>query len=209
MKSRRLILAVRKLSMPEPLSVSGFHPLNPDEIAPALSAVGLWLGPRSELEIDESFRQLIPYIVLVRGTDVVCYRRTTSGGEQRLHGLLSIGVGGHIELDDVVVQGEQIDLKRTLQAAAQREIVEEVGDIRVLDRRWVGLLVDDGSPVGRVHLGIVGIWVIADTMVRAAEDALREVQQVPIAGLQRVAPELETWSAMLAPHLESFVHNAR
>lgn len=209
MTSHGLILAVRKHLMPGSFGVSGFHPLDSDEIGSLLMSAGLWLGPRAELEVDESFRQLIPYIVLVRNSEVLCYRRAPSGGERRLHGLLSIGLGGHIDFSDVKVEREHVHLEKTLLTAAQREIAEEVGTVDVLARRWVGLLVDDDTPVGRVHLGIAGIWVVADAGVRAAEDALCEVQHVSIEALHLVGSELETWSAMLVPCLKSLVECAR
>ena len=194
--------------MPQTLGVSGFHALPEQEINAVLVRAGLWLGPRAELESDESFRQLIPYIVLVRRSEVVCYRRASSGGERRLHGLLSIGLGGHIDFGDVKIESQGIRLEDTLLAAAEREIAEEVGPVSVVERRWVGLLVDDDTPVGRVHLGVVGIWVVADAVVRAAEDALREVRHVSIEALHSTGSELETWSAMLAPRLRSLVERA-
>lgn len=50
--------------------------------------------PRPEMEEDPSYRQIIPYVVLTRGEEVFVLRRLKKGGEKRLHGLLSIGVGG-------------------------------------------------------------------------------------------------------------------
>lgn len=201
----QLILAVRARNLPEQWNASGFHRLGSDDIVSTLSSAGLWLGPRNELEIDDSFRQLIPYIVLLRGSELVCYRRASSGGERRLHGRLSIGLGGHVDVPDLVVDGEQIALEATLLAAAQREVMEEIGNVNVLARRWVGLLVDDTTAVGRVHLGVVGIWSIADAVECAAEDALCEVRQISIGNLMRAASELETWSAMLAATMHTLV----
>jgi hypothetical protein len=79
-------------SVCEPLSWSGFrHGLE--------GAAGLWM-PRSAAECDPSFKQLIPYVVVKRsdtGT-IACYRRR--GSEDRLHGLWSVGIGGHVDEGD-------------------------------------------------------------------------------------------------------------
>ena len=61
--------------------------------------------PRPEMEEDPSYRQIIPYVVLTRGDEVLVLRRLKKGGEKRLHGLLSIGVGGHINPVDEAGRG--------------------------------------------------------------------------------------------------------
>src|SRR5450432_1186674 len=52
--------------------------------------------PRSEVETDPSWLQLIPYVVLQHHGRIFHYTRGKSGGEQRLHAKRSIGIGGHI-----------------------------------------------------------------------------------------------------------------
>ena len=47
-------------------------------------------------EHDSSFKQVIPYTVVTHGDEVLLLKRLEQGGEARLHGKLSIGVGGHI-----------------------------------------------------------------------------------------------------------------
>src|SRR4051794_3879207 len=56
--------------------------------------------PRSNVETDPSVKQLIPYAILIREDQVFAYRRGKAGGENRLHDLWSIGVGGHISKED-------------------------------------------------------------------------------------------------------------
>src|SRR4051794_24182824 len=65
--------------------------------------LGAGLGefrPRSEMETDPSFKQIIPYVVFRSGEDIFCYTRGSSQGEARLHRLRSIGVGGHVDEAD-------------------------------------------------------------------------------------------------------------
>src|SRR4051795_4496358 len=52
--------------------------------------------PRSAMEVDPSFKQIIPYLVLRDGERYFLMRRTKAGGDARLHDRWSIGVGGHL-----------------------------------------------------------------------------------------------------------------
>ena len=61
--------------------------------------------PRSEMEQDPGYKQLIPYVIFSytdqRGREhLFRYTRGTGQGEQRLHSKRSIGIGGHISSDD-------------------------------------------------------------------------------------------------------------
>ena len=56
--------------------------------------------PRSEVEEDPGFKQIIPYVVFRSGDGVFCYTRGKSQGEARLHRLRSLGVGGHVSEED-------------------------------------------------------------------------------------------------------------
>ena len=199
--SGRLVLAVRAANLPAVLRGSSFVPLDEDRILSVLAQAELWLGPRSVLEHDESYRQIIPYIVLSSGDHVLRYRRTVSGSERRLHDRFSIGVGGHIDLGDLAITDGGLDLRATIEAAALREMKEEVGDVEFLTRRWVGLLADDTSPVGRVHLGVVGLWTVRHAAVPSTEQAIGDARFVAVDDLDATSRDLETWSDILRPQL--------
>ncbi|MFG0318937.1 MAG: hypothetical protein ACF8XB_16820, partial [Planctomycetota bacterium JB042] len=66
-------------------------------------------------EEDRAFQQVIPYVVVRRGEEVLLLKRSRRGGDARLHDKLSIGVGGHVNPPDA----EHDDL---LEACARREI---------------------------------------------------------------------------------------
>src|ERR1700694_434300 len=55
---------------------------------------------RSEAENDRRYKQLIPYVLLMANNKVLRYRRGKGGQETRLHGLYSVGIGGHISDED-------------------------------------------------------------------------------------------------------------
>src|SRR5690349_25157813 len=54
----------------------------------------------SEAEQDRRFKQLIPYVLILCNGKILRYRRGKGGQETRLHGLFSVGVGGHILAKD-------------------------------------------------------------------------------------------------------------
>ncbi|MDN8777049.1 NUDIX domain-containing protein, partial [Staphylococcus aureus] len=78
---------------------------------------------RGDMEEDPSYKQLISYCILENEDDeVLVYERLTGGGESRLHGLSSIGVGGH--MNDVP---EAVTFEEVIRENAARELEEEVG----------------------------------------------------------------------------------
>jgi predicted NUDIX family phosphoesterase len=146
--------------------------------------------PRSQVEDDPSFKQLIPYVVFRSAERVFCYTRGKSQGEARLHRLRSLGVGGHVSEDDAR-GAKTLD---AYEAAMRRELDEEV-EIRSPGRiRRVGLINDDATPVGRVHLGVVHVYVLDRPEVGPREEGLAEARFLSIDAIQTLREEFETWS---------------
>ena len=56
---------------------------------------------RREAEQDRGYKQLIPYVMIICKERILRYQRGKGGEETRLHGLYSIGVGGHISEEDL------------------------------------------------------------------------------------------------------------
>jgi predicted NUDIX family phosphoesterase len=144
--------------------------------------------PRSRVESDPGFKQLIPYAVLRHGSDIFTYRRGKAGNEQRLHDLLSIGVGGHIAREDV------IEADFSYRAAMLRELEEEIELKCAFQEHCLGFINDDSTPVGQVHLGIVHLFELAGRDVAPREQALRDGRLLPLAELKSRRGEFETWS---------------
>jgi predicted NUDIX family phosphoesterase len=148
--------------------------------------------PRTEMEGDPSFKQVIPYLVLRDGPRYFLMQRTTAGVDVRLHGRYSIGVGGHLNPGDGGLLG-----------GLQREWAEEVVADFVPAFRLVALLNDDTTPVGSVHLGAV---YLADARGRPV--TIRETDKLTgafasAADVDAVADRLETWSRLAFEFLES------
>lgn len=146
--------------------------------------------PRSEVEDDPSFKQIIPYVIFRSGNSVFCYTRGRSQGESRLHRLRSLGVGGHVEEADA-------DGRPTLDAyemAMRRELDEEVEVASPGRVRRLGLINDDATPVGRVHLGVVHLYELDRPEVTPRESGLADAEFVEVAGLLDGRGRFETWS---------------
>ena len=142
--------------------------------------------PRDLMERDPTYKQIIPYVVLRDGPRYFLMQRTRAGGDARLHGRYSIGIGGHLNPGD-----------RGLLGGLRREWNEELIAAFMPDFRLVALLNDDTSDVGAVHLGAV---YVADAAARRV--SIRETDKltgsfVEPAAVAAIAGQLETWSRIV------------
>jgi predicted NUDIX family phosphoesterase len=151
--------------------------------------------PRHEVESDPSYKQLIPYCVFRCAGTVFHYQRGKMGGEARLRSLRSIGVGGHISSTDASTAHE------SYLAGMQREIAEEVFVESPHTERCVGLINDDLTDVGRVHLGIVHVFDLEEPKVRAREESIIETGFAAPSVLTQDLDRFETWSQICLAHL--------
>ncbi len=151
--------------------------------------------PRGRAEHDPSFKQLIPYVVLRWRDQVFHYTRGAGGTETRLQALRSIGVGGHICAEDVTEGG---DPYRT---GLLRELAEEVDVQSAYTERVIGLINEDTTAVGQVHLGVVHLLELAEPSVRRREETIAASGFAPLADLRRERSQFETWSQLLLAEL--------
>jgi predicted NUDIX family phosphoesterase len=160
--------------------------------------------PRGQAEQDASFKQLIPYVIIVRGGLVAAYSRGKAAGEKRLRSRRSIGFGGHINPNDgfgvpKAVKGLDNFDKRYV-AGLMRELQEELKFIPP-KRQWafqtVGFINDDETDVGRVHFGIVHMLnlPVGRRMVAREADIQNLDWRTP-DDLQKHTAEFEVWSQL-------------
>ncbi|MEO0532092.1 MAG: phosphoesterase [Planctomycetota bacterium] len=167
-------------------------------LEPLLRNPGLEYRPRGPMELDPSYKQLIPY-VLLRHTDgdgavrVFSYTRGGGGGEKRLHAKRSVGVGGHISSEDASTDDAASD-EGLYRRGLERELAEEVRIDSPYEETLVGLINDDETPVGKVHLGVVHVFDLAEPNVSSAEADLAEGQFLPVEQLSAEIDRYESWS---------------
>lgn len=160
--------------------------------------------PRTQMEADPSFKQLIPYVLFEYrdpqgSSQLFQYVRGKGQGEQRLHAKRSLGVGGHISTTDTSETTRQ-----TYHEGMRRELEEEVRIATAYRERCVGLINDDESEVGRVHLGIVHLLQVETPDVFSNEIDLLEAGFRSVEELWQERPSMESWSRIcleaLFPH---------
>jgi predicted NUDIX family phosphoesterase len=207
--SEQHVLCVPKWLLAEPSREISFQPLTPVFFDRHFCR----FYRRDLAEQDESYLQVIPYIVLLRYISSelhwFTYWRQPHASEQRLAGKRSIGLGGHIDIGDVLqsvpqltaemayihqVTGESIE--ELLYRAAIRELQEEIG--LTLDRKLltpVQIFYVGTNPVGRVHVGVLFSAVIPRTDLNPGPE-LHEPSWEPIRELRQPAdPDpMEAWS---------------
>jgi predicted NUDIX family phosphoesterase len=126
-----------------------FTRLNPDYIH------------RFDVEQDNSFTQILTYILVSRKDALLAYRRGTYNRvEKFLQGAFCVGFGGHVVETDLDLFN--IETKGIYECAS-RELMEELrlpwADLQRIKRHEgieiVGIINDDSSDVGRRHLAFV------------------------------------------------------
>lgn len=140
---------------------------------------------RADAEDDPTLKQVIPYLVLRDGERWFLMRRTRAGGDARLHDRWSIGVGGHLNPGDSDVAG-----------GLAREWAEELVADFEPDYAPVGLLNDDTTPVGAVHVGFVYVAEAGGRPVTIRETDKLEGSFVGRESVALVRDSLETWSRL-------------
>ena len=147
---------------------------------------------RGDMESDESYQQIIPYILFKFEDKYFLYRYLKKAGEQRLLNDYIIGVGGHINKDDVK---ESEDL---LEAGRDREWNEEVeyGD-KFLSKKLIGILKDSGRPVERVHLGLVYLFEGSTSNISVKEKEKMAGELFGPAEIAEKAGNTEGWAPII------------
>ena len=190
MNDEEQVLVIPRSSIMDDPGWRGVRPADQAEFEALVAAEGRFES-RSRAEHDRSLKQVIPYLVLRDGERYFLMRRTRAGGDERLHDLYSIGVGGHLNPGDGDLAG-----------CLQREWREEIEAGFEPEFELVGLLNDDTTDVGSVHLGAV---CLADA--RGHSVAIRETDKLSgtfatIAAVAAVVDRMETWSRLVFEHLE-------
>ncbi|MEO8570627.1 MAG: NUDIX hydrolase [Chloroflexota bacterium] len=173
---------------------AGWHGIRTEDLEAFVAALerdGRY-EPRALMETDPMFKQVIPYLVLRDRDRYFLMRRTTAGGDARLHDRYSIGVGGHLNPGDGGLLG-----------GLRREWTEELAADFVPAFRLVALLNDDTTEVGAVHLGAVYVADAAGRPVAVRETEKLSGTFVEPDGVAAVADRLETWSRMVFDFLEA------
>ena len=170
--------------------------------------------PRSKVEDDPSYKQIIPYVAFLYNVqfheplEVLVYQRMKASGESRLHGDWSIGVGGHMnpmyeDPSHMLSHPGYTNYYRNL----NREIQEELtfnGAWRSVQYGPVRAIINDNSnPVGRVHLGLVHFVTDVPAHIEPREPAIGKLRRLPLSFLlsKNCNMPFESWSQLCLQYL--------
>lgn len=141
---------------------------------------------RPTAEVSPQYKQIIPYVLIRHDGSYYLLQRTQKQTEARLHHKLSLGIGGHINPDTP-------DLLDGL----HKELEEEVHVAGDYDLTFVGILNDDTTDVGSVHLGAVYVLDARDANVTVRETEKMTGRWAPLAELSALREQMETWSQIV------------
>ncbi|HSH38154.1 MAG TPA: hypothetical protein VK993_05155 [Chthoniobacterales bacterium] len=200
------VLVVRRSLFDE---LGSFHGLNFEPqryLGSLLSRGNNFFLPRSQAENDPTHKQIIPYALIVHDARVLHYVRGKKAGEQRLVAKGSIGIGGHMnDTDESLFAWDE----NAYRAGVEREVNEEIDIQAPFEDRIVALLNDDTTEVGRVHLGIVHIFRLAEPNVQKREAMITNLSFLTREELMERRDNLETWSQLCLESLDQLLAGSR
>ncbi|MCA8972270.1 MAG: NUDIX domain-containing protein [Planctomycetes bacterium] len=154
---------------------------------------------RQAAEQNPAWKQVIPYCLLLSPEGLFTVERLPRGSEARLHGKLSVGIGGHIEPRDRVPHSTPHGSDRIVLRAARRELEEELVLRAPTEFECLGLVNDDSNAVGSVHIGIVLMARVDELPAVRESDRLRAFSTplVDFLSVCDASAQFESWSAYI------------
>src|SRR5262245_36096681 len=201
-KEERVLCFKRNLL--EELGVFQGLSLGVDKYLPVVTSMSqlVYLN-RSEAENDKRYKQLIPYVLLICREKVLRYRRGKGGQETRLHGLYSVGVGGHISEEDHGLFSKQVGYHDGM----RRELMEEV-DVKAEKEAAVAVINDDSTDVGQVHFGVVHLMHLPDETVANRRSGIVGPEFISFQEAVQHLDSYESWSRFCLENLEILLSKA-
>lgn len=145
------------------------------------------------------FPQILPYIAIM-DTDGKYLTYSRNGTESRLHGSRSIGIGGHIDLEDMFSNYDSNNILNTIGNAMCRELKEEASITidaftnKAISNLFSKLIVDTSNPVGKVHVGLFTTLVYPEAN---PQEELHDAKWLTVDELKASIDEYENWSKLI------------
>ena len=163
---------------------------------------------RSAAEHDYDTKQLVVYVLINHGETFLSYQRTPKTTETRLKALYSIGIGGHVNVDDQIqltlFGANEAVWKDFVLNAVRREVSEEVQIewANAQEPRLICFVNDDSNDVGKVHFGVVFVMKVAKpTVAIRGERGIGKLSFRSLPELVAMRDTMETWSQLLIDFL--------
>lgn len=149
--------------------------------------------PRAHAETNPNYKQIIPYMLFMFDNKLFVMQRKSTASEQRLASKYSLGIGGHVRQEDIT--------DNDIFAWANREFEEEVNYKGSLKISKIGVLNDESSEVGKVHLGMV-LLLQGDNDQITIKDEHKSGVLLTIDECVALYSQMESWSQILLQSLD-------
>lgn len=150
--------------------------------------------PRPHAETNPAYKQIIPYLIFKFEDKYFVMQRKKTASEQRLANKYSLGIGGHIRQEDIKNK-DIIDW-------SMREFKEEVNYSGNLKISHLGVLNDDTSEVGKVHLGMV-LLLTGDSGQISIKNEHKSGTLMTLQECKELHGNMEAWSQISLQLLET------
>lgn len=144
---------------------------------------------RDYAETAKEYKQIIPYAVLMNEGRYFLTQRLHKQTEKRLHGLYSIGLGGHINPSEEASENVILEGMR-------RELFEEVGLINLPVCNCVGIINDHSAEVSNYHLALV-FPILAPENIQVRETSKMTGFWATEHEISKHFFEMESWSKIV------------
>jgi predicted NUDIX family phosphoesterase len=186
------ILVIKRQKLFPAEAVQGFLPALDFKKYETMIVEHQEFGWRSAMELDPTYKQIIPYLIFKHNETYFLMRRRSDATEARLKDKYTLGIGGHVRQEDL--DGAN------LIAWAQREFDEEINYSGALNVKPLGLINDDSNAVGQVHVGFVFL-LEGDNADISIRSELKEGSLQTLEQMKDVYDRMETWSQRIYDYL--------
>lgn len=161
----------------------------------------------SSVALGKLFPQILGYVQLVNEQgEILSYAR--KGKEKGLHGLRSIGVGGHVSHEELVTAIYRSDeptqlpkLTELIQLGLRRELIEEVGIDIGTYMEANQLLVSDSNITSQVHVGLPMQLNVKESDISLDESEFLDARWISVEELKATVDIYEPWSQLIIQHM--------
>ena len=148
--------------------------------------------PRTEVENDPAWQQIIPYILFNFQDEYFLYRYLQKASEDRLKKDYHLGVAGHINPEDLGLKGDM------LETAAIREWHEEVKyEGNLSEKKLIGVLNDERRMVEAVHFGLIYLFKGDSPVISVKEKDILKGELVKLKDLGDFVGNASTWAQII------------
>ena len=161
----------------------------------------------SSVALGKLFPQILGYVQLINEQgEILSYAR--KGKEKGLHGLRSIGVGGHVSHEELVTAIYRSDeptqlpkLTELIQLGVRRELIEEVGIDIGTYMEANQLLVSDSNITSQVHVGLPMQLQVKEADISLDESEFLDARWISVEELKATVDIYEPWSQLIIQHM--------